>query len=52
MFGQFTPLMSLTFMFLNSTGVVNVSDNDISYPVYVFTGTIFYRCFVTVSIIQ
>ena len=38
-------VMSLTFMFLNSTGVVNVSDNDISYPVYVFTGTIFWQMF-------
>lgn len=36
----FTPLMNtLVWVFMNSTGVVNIPDTGIPYPVYVFTGT-------------
>ena len=40
------PLVtSLTFIFLNLISVVQTSDESINYPIYIFTGTIFWQMF-------
>lgn len=42
----FPPLVtSLTFIFLSMIGVVRVEGLDIPYPLFVFTGTIFWQMF-------
>ena len=40
------PLVtSLTFIFLNLINVVKTSNDSINYPIYIFTGTIFWQMF-------
>lgn len=36
---------TLAWIFLNSTGVVKIADTSLSYPVYVFTGTMLWAIF-------
>ncbi len=42
----FTPLFnSLTWIFLQSSGTVNIADTSIPYPAYVFIGTMMWQIF-------
>ncbi len=36
---------TLTWIFLNSSGIVNIRDTSLPYPVYVFTGTMLWAIF-------
>jgi len=36
---------TLAWIFLNSTGIVTIADTSLSYPVYVFTGTMLWAIF-------
>lgn len=41
------PLINTaTWLFLNSSGIVSVTDTQLPYPVYVFTGTMLWQIFV------
>lgn len=41
-----TPLATtVTWVFLNSTGIINVGKTDIPYPAYVFSGTLLWAIF-------
>jgi lipopolysaccharide transport system permease protein len=37
---------SLIWILLNSSGIVQITEKDIPYPIYVLTGTMFYQLFV------